>query len=309
MTRLSGSVSYYIPKSIAADSSSLPPNPPPPSSKPDPELILLFSWMGAKDEHIAKYVEQHRVVFPTSRIIVARCPFSHVACPPLAWQHIQPIVPILRQFIDTSPPLSNLDLAKSSSSSKPQPQVLIHAFSNGGISTAMLLYAALKRSQNGTLLLPRYTLLFDSCPGTFRWRNTAAAMAQVLPRWTHGLARAVVFSIWLMYKLLPFMQPAQDRNTRQIRHPRYLEREVRRGYLYGSEDDKIPEADVEKQAALAREAGFDVRMERFEGAKHCAIPVTHAARYWAAVREIWDGDEAGVVVDVEANVEAVDLKA
>jgi hypothetical protein len=273
--------------------------------------------MGAKDEHIAKYVEQHRVVFPTSRIIVARCPFSHVVCPPLAWHHVQPIVPILRQFIDTSPPLSNLDVDltkssssfSSSSSRKPQPQVLIHAFSNGGISTAMLLYAALKRAQNGTLLLPRYTLLFDSCPGRFRWRNTAAAIAQVLPRWTHSLVRAFVFSIWLIYKLMPFMQPTQDRNTRQVRHPRYLAREVRRGYLYGSEDDKIPEADIEKQAALAREAGFEVRTERFEGAKHCAIPVTHAAQYWVAVREIWDGDEAGIVVDEEANVEAVDLQA
>lgn len=123
--------------------------------------------------------------------------------------------------------------------------------------------------------------------------------------------RAFVFSVWLFYKAVPLLQPTQDRNTRQIRHPRYLAREVRRGYLYGSDDDKIPESDIEKEAALAVKAGFDVRMERFEGARHCAIPVTHAARYWCVMREIWDGEEteAEVVVDDEANVELVDVQA
>lgn len=94
-----------------------------------------------------------------------------------------------------------------------------------------------------------------------------------------------------MYKL-PLLQPAQNRNARLIRNPNLKSKEVRRAYLYGSEDDLIYPSDVEEQARLAIADGFDVRLERFEGAMHCAIAKTEPDRYWQAVKETWYGPEA-----------------
>mgnify|MGYP005989135501 FL=1 len=88
------------------------------------------------------------------------------------------------------------------------------------------------------------------------------------------------------------MQPAQNRNARLIRNPNLKSKEIRRAYLYGSEDDLIYPSDVEEQARLAIADGFDVRLERFEGAMHCAIAKTEPDRYWQAVKETWYGPEA-----------------
>lgn len=105
-----------------------------------------------------------------------------------------------------------------------------------------------------------------------------------------------------MYKL-PLLQPAQNRNARLIRNPNLKSKEVRRAYLYGSEDDLIYPSDVEEQAQLAIADGFDVRLERFEGAMHCAIAKTEPDRYWQAVKETWYGTDAlaeTVLIEKEA---------
>lgn len=73
-----------------------------------------------------------------------------------------------------------------------RPRVLVHMFSNGGISTALhlralLLAARLDDGGRGIAALPCYVLLPDSCPGYFRWRNTHRALVQTLPWWASSL--------------------------------------------------------------------------------------------------------------------------
>ena len=35
-------------------------------SSPPPRLILVLSWMDARDVYIAKYINQHRALYPTA---------------------------------------------------------------------------------------------------------------------------------------------------------------------------------------------------------------------------------------------------
>lgn len=262
-------------------------------SQADPELILLSTWMGAKESHIAKYVQEYRARFPTSRILAAQCPFTHVVMPFLSFSQIRPAVPIFKALVESESKRSVKDDSSSilTGRAPTTPRVLIHAFSNGGISTTMFLYGALKRSLGGRFTLPPHVLLLDGCPGTFRWRNTARAIMQVLPRWSSPFVHAILFSVWLIYRVVPLLQPRQNINTRAIRNPSLQASEVRRTYLYGSEDKMIPPGDVEREAGLAADSGFQVRLERFEGATHVAIPKTHHAQYWRVVQESWYGEE------------------
>ncbi|KAM3452084.1 hypothetical protein MY3296_004821 [Beauveria thailandica] len=295
MQRLSPSVTYYEPttSTIASGSSN---------SRADPELVLLSTWMGARENHIAKYVQGYRVIFPTSRILVAQCPFTHVVMPFLAWTQIRPAVPILKEVVEseTRQKVKDDDSSVLTGNST-APRVLIHAFSNGGISSTLFLYNALKRSLGGKFTLPQHVFIFDSCPGTFRWRNTARAIMKILPRWSSPAVHAVLFSIWLFYRIIPVLQPRQNVNSRTIRNPRFQEFEARRTYLYGTSDQMIPPTDVEHEAGLAAEAGFNVRLERFEDATHVAIPMSHPERYWRVVRESWYGEEPTTSIVVQAS--------
>ncbi|KAK8145245.1 hypothetical protein G3M48_004722 [Beauveria asiatica] len=295
MQRLSPSVTYYEPttSTIASGSSN---------SRADPELVLLSTWMGARENHIAKYVQGYRVIFPTSRILVAQCPFTHVVMPFLAWTQIRPAVPILKEVVEseTRQKVKDDDSSVLTGNST-APRVLIHAFSNGGISSTLFLYNALKRSLGGKFTLPQHVFIFDSCPGTFRWRNTARAIMKILPRWSSPAVHAVLFSIWLFYRIIPVLQPRQNVNSRTIRNPRFQEFEARRTYLYGTSDQMIPPTDVEHEAGLAAEAEFNVRLERFEDATHVAIPMSHPERYWRVVRESWYGEEPTTSIVVQAS--------
>lgn len=302
MKRLSPSVNYFEPPPASTTSGGRP-------SQTEPELILLLTWMGARESHIAKYVHEYRALFPSSRILVAQCPFTHIVMPFLAWMQIRAAVPILQAVIESEPSTSDLLSSDSNEStgllvkdSTAPPRVLIHAFSNGGISSTQFLYGALKRAfGGGPLILPRHVFIFDSCPGTFKWRNTVTAVMQVVPRWTSPAIHVAVFAVWLFYRVVPLLHPRQTVNARAMRNPSLQAFEVRRTYLYGTDDKMIPPADVEEQAALAVEAGFHVRLERFKDATHVAIPMFERDRYWRAVKESWYGEEpeslTGVVVE------------
>ncbi|ATY62819.1 hypothetical protein A9K55_008112 [Cordyceps militaris] len=293
MQRLSPSVTYLEPTTSTIASANT-------NARADPELILLSTWMGARENHIAKYVQEYRVIFPNSRILVAQCPFTHVVLPFLAWTQIRPAVPILKEVVESETRQRIKDDVSSVLTGRSTtPRVLIHAFSNGGISTTLFLYNALKRSLGGRFILPQHVFIFDSCPGTFKWRNTARAIMKILPRWTSPVVHAMLFSIWLFYRVVPVLQPRQNVNSRTIRNPRFQEFELRRTYLYGTDDQMIPPSDVEYEAGLAAEAGFNVRLERFDGATHVAIPMSHPESYWRVVRESWYGEEPARSVVVE----------
>ncbi|PNP60570.1 hypothetical protein THARTR1_00594 [Trichoderma harzianum] len=293
MEHLSPSVSYYSPPSAASlDKNS--------SSSHDPQLILVLSWMGARDVHIQKYIAQHRALFPSSRILLIRSPASHVFWPSLARRHIPPAIRILKQFAEPE---------TASPSNGGRPRVLLHILSNGGVSTAArireLLRKELGRDAAGNrLVIPRYALCLDSCPGNFVWESTHRALLQSLPRWTSPLVHMVIAVAWLIYKLR-LTRPAQNLNAEALRRGSLLPRETQRTYLYGTADAVISWRHVEDHAKRAEDSGFKVRKERFEGGEHVSLVRKDSQRYWRAVKETWGGDEVELEVETLARSRAI----
>ncbi|KAL6889908.1 hypothetical protein HDV57DRAFT_514703 [Trichoderma longibrachiatum] len=293
MEHLSPSVSYYNPASLNDTNPNSDKNNKQditaPGTKGHPELILVLSWMGARDVHIAKYIAQHRALFPSSPILLVRSPASHVFWPSLARKHIPPAIRILKAFAEP-------EIAATIPGNNPRPRVLLHILSNGGVSTAArireLLRKELGRDAAGNrLVIPRYALCLDSCPGNFVWRSTHRALLQSLPRWTSPLVHMVIAVAWLIYKLR-LTRPAQNLNAEALRRQSLLPRETRRTYLYGTADAVISWQHVEDHARRAESSGFKVRKERFEGGEHVSLVRKDSQRYWQAVKETWEGDGA-----------------
>lgn len=301
MEHLSSSVSYYCPKDAI-----------PLINKSDyendnattiihqqqrrrhPELILVLSWMGARDVHIEKYIAQHRLLFPSSRILLIRSPASHVFWPSLARRHIPPAIRILSQFAEPE--------TRATNSSSSRPRVLLHILSNGGVSTAARIRELLRKelgsdSAGNKLVIPRYALCLDSCPGNFVWKSTHKALLQSLPRWTSPLVHFVIAVAWLIYKLR-LTRPAQNLNAEALRRGSLLPRETQRTYLYGTADAIIDWRQVEDHATRAEELGFKVRKEKFEGGEHVSLVRRESQRYWQAVKETWH--EAELEAELEA---------
>ncbi|KAL7921563.1 hypothetical protein ACQKWADRAFT_295397 [Trichoderma austrokoningii] len=283
MEHLSPSVSYYCPKdAIPLNTNNKSEND---SHHRHPELILVLSWMGARDVHIAKYIAQHRALFPSSRILLIRSPASHVFWPSLGRKHIPPAIRILRQFAEPE----NI-------SSSSRPRVLLHILSNGGVSTAARIRELLRKdlgsdNAGNRLVIPRYALCLDSCPGNFVWTSTHRALLQSLPRWTSPLVHFVIAVAWLIYKLR-LTRPAQNLNAEALRRGSLLPRETQRTYLYGTADAIIDWRQVEDHARRAEESGFRVRRERFEGGEHVSLVRKESQRYWQVVKETWHEAES-----------------
>ncbi|KAL6852194.1 hypothetical protein J3F83DRAFT_764816 [Trichoderma novae-zelandiae] len=293
MEHLSPSVSYYNPASPKHNTNGNKDTVAPASNPHNghPELILVLSWMGARDVHIAKYIAQHRALFPSSPILLVRSPASHVFWPSLARRHIPPAIRILKAFAEPG-----MATAPSSGGAE-KPRVLLHILSNGGVSTAArireLLRKELGRDAAGNrLVIPRYALCLDSCPGNFVWQSTHRALLQSLPRWTSPLVHLVIAVAWLIYKLR-LTRPAQNLNAEALGRESLVPRETRRTYLYGTADAVISWQHVEDHATRAENSGFKVRKEKFEGGEHVSLVRKEGQRYWQAVKETWEGNEAG----------------
>ncbi|KAL7823550.1 hypothetical protein V8C26DRAFT_425620 [Trichoderma gracile] len=292
MEHLSPSVSYYNLAShsdTSCNSNNDKKDNTAPAANGHPELILVLSWMGARDVHIAKYIAQHRALFPSSPILLIRSPASHVFWPSLARKHIPPAIRILKAFAEP-------EIAATGPGSVARPRVLLHILSNGGVSTAArireLLRKELGRDAAGNrLVIPRYALCLDSCPGNFVWQSTHRALLQSLPRWTSPLVHVVIAIAWLIYKLR-LTRPAQNLNAEALRRQSLLPRETQRTYLYGTADAVISWQHVEDHARRAESLGFKVRKERFEGGEHVSLVRKDSQRYWQAVKETWEGERA-----------------
>lgn len=251
----------------------------------DPELVLVLSWMAARDEHIAKYIARHRALFPAARILLIRCPLSRVWLPWAARRDMRPALPLLRALAEPGPGSESESESASESDRKDgaadkgtAPRVLVHVFSNGGITTAARLAKLLRGPGRGTDALPRYVAVLNSCPGYFRWRNTHQALVQTLPRWASPLMHLAI-AVACVYQWLRRHLAAQNAHAQAARAPALARREARRVYLYGTADDMVDCADVEDHARRTAEAGFAVRRERFDGGRHVALARADPERY------------------------------
>ncbi|GAB1312606.1 Transmembrane protein 53 [Madurella fahalii] len=283
MTKLSPSVYLYRPAATSTSS----------SAKPAPKLILLATWMGAREPHIAKYILQYQALYPSSSILLVRSEPRHFMRPRSAPAEHAPALPVLRAtFPDNNlsppPPPSS----SSSSATKPAPQLLIHAFSNGGCTTLQ----HLRRALGASTALPPYAIVLDSCPGQFAYRASYLAFTAGLVGFARllvaPLVHAMCASYWLWHEVLGRGRTGPiARMAFALNESGHRAREVRRTYVYSEADRLVGWRDVERHAEEARRKGFAVRTEKFERSEHVAHARTDGERYWRVVRETWEGLE------------------
>ncbi|KAK3396802.1 hypothetical protein B0T20DRAFT_414532 [Sordaria brevicollis] len=207
MTRLSQYVYLYRPSTTSTNSPS-PFNSN--GQRPPPRLILLLSWMGAHDPHIAKYITPYLTLYPSTPILLIKSEMKHIFRPQTALPEMEVAVPVLREVFGaemlqsgsssfgsihedssttalTSPPPNN-NIANRGEDQ--DPTLLIHLFSNGGSSQLLSLHHFLLPL---SLRLPPHLTIFDSAPGQLAYLPSYTALSHVLlPR-----PSSLPFPLWL----------------------------------------------------------------------------------------------------------------
>ncbi|KAK0706171.1 hypothetical protein B0T26DRAFT_657043 [Lasiosphaeria miniovina] len=274
MTKLSPNVyMYHPPTTTPAPASSSNSN-----TTAPPKLVVLLTWMGAREAHIAKYVRPYQALFPSSPILLVRSepmqflvPGGGLAEAATAKTALQSVLPPTDTKTDTPP------------------EVLVHAWSNGGSKVLFQL-----RSAVGAASFPRHTVVLDSAPGQLTYHGAIAAFAAGLTgltRWAVLPILHVLSGLFVAWKAL-FGRVAPEALARVFaahNGAQWRAAEVRRTYIYSDVDALVDSRHVEQHIADAEKAGFDVRVEKFEGTPHVAHVRGGEDRYWRAVKETWEG--------------------
>lgn len=305
LTKLAPCVYIYRPESPAlATAVPSSEDPTPTASRRMPKLIILATWMGARDPHIAKYLAQYQALFPTAPILLLRSEARHFLRPGGNDREFAPAVPFVRSIF---PELGTSANSTAAPDTTREQQLLLHAWSNGGAASLHHLRSALGLSTSANTL-PPYTLLLDSSPGTFRYRAAYLAFTAGLTGRSARFFLAPVFHTlcawyWLMHVVigrgrtgpLAVVGAALNRNSGDAdggaNGKNTAQAELRRTYVYGEGDKLVDWRDVEAHAAEAERKGFAVRREKFEGSAHVAHVRVDPDRYWRVVTETWEGVE------------------
>ncbi|KAK8086757.1 hypothetical protein PG994_001731 [Apiospora phragmitis] len=276
MTKLSKYVAYYEPAAVSDLQQTLSATS---RDSQDPKLILVASWMGAQDMHIAKYVSKYQSLYPTSRILLVRFVVKLVIFESLANAAVQPAVTYLRSQVDSD------YLAASPA----RPQILIHVFSNGGMASTKHLLASY-REKTGQAF-PLHCAVYDSCPGL--WTPTSGYHA-VMAGISKGIWRWIVspflhiLNFYFMIVVKVLRRPYPLLNNANFHNNKEEVRQSNRAYIYGKKDKMVEWTHVERHAQQAGDKGYHVRTEMFANSPHVAHMRTNETRYVRIVTDTWE---------------------
>ncbi|KAH6670367.1 hypothetical protein F5X68DRAFT_159326 [Plectosphaerella plurivora] len=252
-----------------------------------PETILIYGWGDGIPKHVAKYAEGYRVLFPHSRQIVILGPIWKSLFAPLA-ERTSGMVPV----VDALEEIHGKDYHKAAV----KPRILVHTMSNTGASNYAVTLNAFRIRNEAPLPHALFTL--DSTPGSpYMTRKTLHKWARAMTlgtaawfpwpffvtqiMWTIVL---VATRIWGWFTGNDFAGVYALKTTDS--HD-YETKDAKRIYLYSEADEIISSEDIEKFSAIAREKGYHVRGEIFEGTGHVGHMRQHSEQYWSAIASAW----------------------
>ncbi|GAB1313758.1 DUF829-domain-containing protein [Madurella fahalii] len=257
------------------------------SGEPDhPTTVVIYGWGDARPRHVAKYIYGYRQLFPNARIVVIFSPILKALYQTLEARS-KTMFPVIEAVYPQIPDLQNAESRE---------RVLLHVMSNtGGMNCAATMNAYTKRT--GGKLFPHDMLVCDSTPGSTHFlpnigpwsRAMALGVAPWLP-WpfiiTQALAAMFLGTLhgfgWLIGAT-----SAAEFSTGAVNDARLSDVSAKRLYLYSKEDDIIHWEDIEKHAADARQKGWSVSAEVFEGTPHVGHMRAHPEQYWRAIARAW----------------------
>lgn len=279
-------------------------NPSAPSGKKSPRLIVLASWMDAREPHIAKYTTRLQALYPDASMVLIRSFGYHFTTRVrLHPKEIEPAVPVIRSIMAE---VGGGKEGGGGGEREEEPDMLIHLFSNGGSTTLRYLYGLYAQSARPgePARLPNHVTIFDSAPGQWQWGRSVTAFTIPLARssWvvrlvTGSLIHLLCAFYWVMH--VPWGRPGHIGRSWLVHNDRAVNKsECRRAYIYSEEDKLVDYRDVEEHAAAAAESGYVSRLEKFRNSPHVAHVRVDEQRYWGIVRSTWEnepGEPRGLV--------------
>ncbi|KFY19870.1 hypothetical protein V491_04154 [Pseudogymnoascus sp. VKM F-3775] len=253
-----------------------------PLSNPDtnaPHLIFLVSWMNASPRHISKYTSHYQILYPSTPILLVTSSASDFF--PFSIQHrlatLVPAISAIRAYTDERQVSRN--------------GLLVHAMSNGG-GGQLALISKQYLTETGQPL-PANTIIYDSLPGTARFKQGLATFSLGLPAtWYLRMPMQLMFSILLLFCYILPQILGQKISALVIFNsirPEFIRKEAKRCYIYSDGDEVVLDRDVEEHAREAERNGLSVEMVKFDGTSHVGHMRSDPARYWGIVKRSWEG--------------------
>lgn len=255
-----------------------------------PDIVAIYGWGDCLPQHVAKYADGFRAIFPRAKQVVVLSPIAKAMFTSREQRrgHMTPLVDYLFGSPDST--TKNAGVAQSGS------KILMHAMSNtGAINFAATLDAYLERFKRA---MPHTLLVMDSTPGgtNLTWAN--------LKRWSRAMALGtakwfpwpfvVTQSIWGFFLLLNTLflwlrrrQHAGAWSRIAANQETFATKNARKLYIYSKEDDLIGYKDIVDHAADSEKLGYEVDTKEFHGSGHVGHMRMHPEEYWAAIQQSW----------------------
>ncbi|KAJ6784063.1 hypothetical protein PWT90_00350 [Aphanocladium album] len=254
-----------------------------------PDIVAIYGWGDCLPQHITKYADGYRALFPCAKQIVVLSPIAKAMFTSREQRrgHMTPVVDYLFGRADAA---QDAGVAQSSS------KILIHAMSNtGAINFAATLDAYLDRFKRA---MPHTFFVMDSTPGgtNLTWAN--------LKRWSRAMALGTAKwfpwpfvatqSIWAFFLLLNTLylwlrrrQHAGAWSRIAANREEFATKTARRLYMYSKDDDLIGYQDIVDHASDSEKLGYAVDTKEFRGSGHVGHMRMHPEEYWAAIQQSW----------------------
>lgn len=230
---------------------------------------------------MAKYIVKYQALYPAAQILLLKSTMSCILRPAQIGPAMKPAASVVRA-------------ASQSPASSSSPPLLIHIFSNGGSSSVANLYEqyAATAGPDEDKRLPPHITIFDSSPGLFGIPQAVAFVSSSISPLQQLIAAPFLYAFavfWTaMMALGIFPNSLAEWYQSHNNHPGNAA-EVRRVYIYSTNDALTADEDVEAHAAEAKGKGFSAALEKYENSAHVAHLRKDEGRYWDIVRKVMEG--------------------
>ena len=243
------------------------------TSSSGPDLVLVAGWMNASIRNIAKYAAGYEKLYPSATILVIMSSSTDLLFRSKT-ANLNRVAPVL-EVLYALPP---------------DARFLVHAFSNGGAITSLLIaeqYLAKTGRQ-----LPVTAMILDSSPGKMSFQATVRSFAVgpskfFILRWL--IVAMISFGYWIV-KLLYWTRLQSDR-LRKMREDlnslRLFRLEAPRLYIYSLTDYIVTWQEIEEHIGDAHKSGYKVDTEKFSDTSHAGHLIGNDERYWGCVKRLW----------------------
>ncbi|KAK8080534.1 hypothetical protein PG997_008352 [Apiospora hydei] len=255
-----------------------------------PAMILITSWTGALPKHIAKYTQVYNEMYPYTPIMVVTTTVDDL----LIWsteKKVAALTAAVGYIQGRTSSCFGASALEGAGAAGQQPNLLLHAFSEGGSNKAVCVARAYLAATRRQLPVGAFH------PGTARFMSNVNAFKRSLPQnfLVRSLGVSVGFVVLAIAWAIIAVCVGYENNTIS-KTRRALNDEglwpcvgVPRSYVFSEADDLIWWKDVEDHAEeSARRFKIPSLVVRYKKTAHCNHLREDPQYYWSVVKMTWE---------------------